>query len=173
MRVMFIGKFNFSKACSNVVSPAFTDKPVIKRRPRRPGQALEEQNEDLDKKTSAFAAKNAGKKWAEAQRSRKEKASKTLEPPKGMKRGISADPHLRGARSKTEGEASPLPDISVTPAEGESERSRKQSKERLKKVVNTKVNALNAFKKGVKPPPEVEGKSHLKVLGLINKSLHN
>lgn len=179
---MFIGKFNFDKVCSNAISPAFRDVPATtdskpaKKPPRRPIQSLAQENSKLDKQTSAFAEKNAGRKWgaAAAAKDKESEASRgrsraTLDTPKGMKRGLSADPNLRGARAakKTPEEpAPPTPDISITPAEPSEQTEktssaeieepvkRKSSKERFRAVVQTKVGSLNAFKKGVK---KVEG----------------
>ena len=102
--IMFVGKFNFEKACANVFSsnrspPRPSDKPV-KRLPRqRPLQQLADQNNALDQQTTAFAEKNAKKKEKDPNRGRtKSKAS--LEAPKGMKRGLSADPHMASGEKR-------------------------------------------------------------------------
>lgn len=146
---MFIGKFNFSRVCSNVFSPAFNDLPPLQadkastvKRPGRTSQhvkALAAQNSQLDAKTSAFADRNVKKRWAapgpppsstssssppsSRARARTRGAGSIAPVPEedaelggeeaiaakagnskasvsaGMKRGISADPHLAKEKS--------------------------------------------------------------------------
>ncbi len=193
---MFVGKFNFSRVCSNVFSPAFRDVPnrpadksgaaggggVLRRGGSGGGggggggqprslQGLAHQNQKLDKQTSLFADRHGDPSPRKGARSTK----RQLDPPKGVKRGISADPQMRKSEMKKHSQPHPPqppppkektpqrevpqqphphltvdePPVEVIVIE-EEPLARKSSKERFRSVVNTKVASVTAFRRGIK-----------------------
>lgn len=138
---MFIGKFNFGKVCSNVFSPAFRDLPRQSEKTAgkagrpRPSASLAAQNSQVDRQTSDFAERATGKRWTPKSKSQQQggpgdsspkqlrgrpKAAggqqsnrDLLEGVRGMKRGISADPHASGKlKAKAVIEVTPDPSTS-------------------------------------------------------------
>jgi len=182
---MFMGKFNFSRVCSNVFSPAFNDLPPAAAEkaaaeraaaaaaspPKRGGggarsraKSLQEQNNALDRQTSAFADRHAAAGGeGRPKRAKKKDAA-------GMRRGLSADPsRKREPKKEAKSETLQVEEVSVPPATSPAPVSppapaveaeevtllpHRTPKDRLRHAVHTKVASLNAFRRGARQPPD-------------------